>query len=103
MIDNSYQGGVNGAAGLFYDDTSTLWPHVEQMSVVEFVDFLFLNALQRKASAVEKTDLQALYDTAGFTTNGGVDVRANNHDDIARITFDYISRLPEFYYFKAIN
>ena len=27
----------------------------------------------------------------------------NRHNNIAQITFDYISRLPEFYYFRAIN
>ena len=27
----------------------------------------------------------------------------NRHNNIAAITFDYISRLPEFYYFRAIN
>ena len=73
------------------------------MSVSEFVDFLFLSALQRKASSVEKTDLQTIYDAANFSTNGGVEVATNDHDDIARVTFDYISRLPEFYYFKAVN
>ena len=103
MVDRSYEGGVNGTKGLFYDDTGTVWPHVEQMSLSEFVDFLFMSALQRKATAVEKTDLQGLYDAGGHTDNGGVDVRAGRQDDIARITFDYISRLPEFYYFKAVN
>ncbi len=103
MLDNSYEGGVNGATGLFYDETGTLWPHVEQMSVSDFVDFLFLSALQRKASSVEKADLQTLYDAGSHTVNSGVDVRDGRHDDIARITYDYISRLPEFYYFKAVN
>ena len=103
MVDNSYEGGVNGAVGLFYDDTGTVWPHIEQLSVSDFVDFLFLSALQRKASAVEKTDLQTVYDAGGHTENVGVDVRVGRQDDIARITFDYISRLPEFYYFKAVN
>ena len=103
MQDNSYQGGVNGTNGLFYDDTGAPWPHIEQMSLSEFVDFLFMSVLQRKARAVEKTDLQAVYDAGGHTDNAGVDVRADRHDDIARITYDYIARLPEMYYFKAVN
>jgi len=103
MLDASYEGGVNGATGLFYDDTGTVWPHIEQMSLSEFADFLFLSSLHRKATAVEKADLQTLYDAAGHTDNAGVDVRTGRQDEIARITFDYISRLPEFYYFKAIN
>jgi len=103
MLDGSYQGGVNGVAGLFFDDTGTVWPHIEQMSLSDFVDFLFLSVLHRKAAAVEKTDLQTLYDAGGHTDNGGVDVRAGRHDEIARMTYDYISRLPELYYFKAVN
>ena len=103
MLDASYQGGVNGASGLFFDDTGTVWPHIEQMSLSDFVDFLFMGALQRRASAVEKTDLQTILDAGGHTDNGGVDVRAGRQDEIARIVYDYISRLPEFYYFKAVN
>ncbi len=67
MVDNSYEGGVNGAAGLFKDDTGTLWPHIEPMTVDELADFLFLNALQRRAAAVEKADLQTLYEAGGHT------------------------------------
>lgn len=103
MQDNSYQGGVNGSTGLFFDEAGTVLPQIEQMSLSDFVDFLFMSALQRKASAVEKTDLQGLYDAGGHTLNSGVDVRDGRHDEIARITFDYIARLPELYYFKAVN
>lgn len=100
--NTAYQGG-NGTDGLFYDENGDVWPHIEQMSVSDFVDFLFISALQRKALSVEKTDLQTLYDAGSHTANSGVDVRDGRHDDIARLTFDYISRLPEFYYFKAVN
>ena len=103
MLDASYQGGVNGVGGLFFDDTGTVWPHIEQMSLSDFVDFLFLSVLHRKATPVEKTDLQTLYEAGGHTANAGVDVRAGRHDEMARITYDYISRLPELYYFKAVN
>jgi hypothetical protein len=103
MRDASYRGSVNGTNGLIYDETGALWPHIETMSLSEYVDFLFLSALQRKALAVEKDDLIALYRAAGYAANGGVDVGNNDHDDIARVTYDYISRLPELYYFKAVN
>ena len=39
----------------------------------------------------------------GEMRRSGVDVDTNDYDNIARLTFDYISRLPEFYYFKAVN
>lgn len=103
MQDNGYQGGVNGTNGLFYNDAGDPWPHIENMSLSDFVDFLFMSVLQRRAAAVEKTDLQPLFEGGGHTANSGVDVRAGRHDDIARITYDYISRLPELYYFKAVN
>ena len=35
--------------------------------------------------------------------DGVTEIRSGRHDDIARITFDYISRLPEQYYFRAVN
>ncbi|MBT8128492.1 MAG: hypothetical protein KJP10_00785, partial [Gammaproteobacteria bacterium] len=80
-----------------------VWPHVEQMSLSDYVDFLFMSALHRKATSVEKADLQGVYEAGGHTVNGGVDVRDNRHQNIADITYDYISRLPELYYFKAVN
>ena len=83
---------------------------IESMSLNDFVDFLFMSALQRKPSATEKTDLTAVYESPAGTsshlatdTNGDTVIRSGRHDDIARITFDYITRLPEFYYFRAVN
>jgi hypothetical protein len=109
MNDCSYRGGCNnGGDGLIFDGSDAIKPVVEQMSAEEYIDFLFLNAMQRKATAVEKTDLMALYGPApGLNHTQDIDgvtvVRSGRHDDIARITFDYISRLPEQYYFRAVN
>lgn len=103
MRDASYRGNVNGTSGLIYDENGELQPHFESMPVSEYVDFLFISVLHRKALPVEKADLQTLYDAGGHTINDGVDVRVGRHDEIARITFDYIARLPELYYFKAVN
>ena len=102
----SYRGGCNaGGDGLLYDVNDDLIPAVEQMSLEEYVDFLFLSAMQRKATAVEKSDLIALYVALSHTTDvdGVTVVRSGRHDDIAAVTFDYISRLPEQYYFRAVN
>jgi len=106
---NSYVGGVNNAGdGLIFDVNDAIKPVVEQMSPEEYIDFLFLSAMQRKATAVEMTDLIALYGPApGLNYTQDIDgvtvVRSGRHDDIARVTFDYISRLPEQYYFRAVN
>jgi hypothetical protein len=106
LNDCSYEGGCNGAGeGLLFDENDALLPSVEQMSPEDYVDYLFLSALHRKATAVEKTDLLALFDTLSHTSivDDVTEVRSGRHDDIARITFDYISRLPEQYYFRAVN
>jgi len=83
---------------------------VAQFTLNEYIDFLFLNTLQRKASVEELAALTAIYDTRNYLTTdiNGVQIiklstSNTNHDDVAVVTFDYISRLPEFYYFKAIN
>jgi len=107
--DCSYEGGCNNAGdGLIFDADDVIRPVVEQMSPEEYIDFLFLNAMQRKATPVEKTDLMALYGPSpGLNHTQDIDgvtvVRSGRHDDIAVITFDYISRLPEQYYFRAVN
>ena len=60
------------------------------------------------ASASEKTDLIDVYATGAtnhLTTDsdGNVIIRAGRHDEVAQVTFDYITRLPEFYYFRSVN
>ncbi len=110
--NTAYQGG-NGTDGLFYDADGDVQPDVADLSPEEFLDFLFLNALQRKPSSDEITDLlEIIRDENGdmnqsdshLQTVDGVEViRAGRYDNIARITFDYISRLSEFYYFKAVS
>lgn len=38
-----------------------------------------------------------------FRNNGVYSIDADHLDDMALVTFDYLSRLPEFYYFNAIE
>jgi len=100
----SYRGG-NDIDGLFYDSNADAWPHIEQLSLDEFIDYLFLSVLQRKASDIEKSDLTAIYVARGHTiiNSGVMQIRDGRYDDVAAISYDYISRLPELYYFKAVN
>jgi len=95
-------------AGFIYDGSGVIKTFIENMSMDEYIDYLFLGVLQRKASASEKTDLIDVYATG--TTNhlttdsdGDVIIRAGRHDEVAQVTFDYITRLPEFYYFRSVN
>jgi len=63
-------------------------------SLEEYVHFLFLSTLSRKATQEELDVLVQLFvDTENET----------DRNDQAIIVFDYISRLPELYYFKAIT
>jgi len=97
-----------------FDENADLKTFVESMSLNDFVDYLFISALQRKASSTEKTDLIGIYETGVNSsgnivnhlttdTDGNKIVRSSSYDDVAQITFDYISRLPEFYYFRSVN
>ncbi|NNJ97699.1 MAG: hypothetical protein HKP12_11130 [Gammaproteobacteria bacterium] len=101
--------GDRGIENFLYDDNGDLKRHVEDMSLHEFIDFLFMNALQRRANDSEKADLIVVYetgDTGDHLTTDNDDVVVVNdgrHDEVAQITFDYISRLPEFYYFRSVN
>ena len=96
--------------GLVYGDdgggnVDTL-PQIVSLSPQEFVDLLFLTALQRRATTVEMTDLIDFLDNDVdhlTTINNRLVVRDNRHDEIAMEIMDYISRLPEFYYFTAVN
>ena len=113
--EGSYDGQEFGIPGLIYkggDNTGddNVRDVVEQLTLKEYVDFLFLNTLQRKVSTSEFNGLLAILDAANHlvTDSDGVQtVRGSSsntrHNDIAEITFDYISRLPEFYYFRAVN
>lgn len=114
MNVKSYSGSVLDIPGLIYNglgnDDDDLRDVVSQLSLTDYVNFLFLNALQRKASAEEIDGLILIYSNLNLleTNTDGVQIirpstSDNRHDNIAQITFDYISRLPEFYYFKAIN
>jgi hypothetical protein len=65
-----------------------------------------MTILQRRANDTEKTDLKAMYTTRNYlTTDAGenIVIQDNQHDEIAQIAFDYVSRLPEYYYFPSVN
>ena len=114
--------------GAFYiAGTENLKSELEDLTVNEFIDFVFLTALGRRASDEE---------VAAFLLEGGPDIRneaneltddnrnfiqldedgiwqhrktdgdlywEDQADNFAEIMLDYISRLPEFYYFKAVS
>lgn len=92
-------------------DDRRLRPFLENMDINQYLDYLFLSTLARKATQDEKTDLVNFFETGG---DDWLDPDADDpsiikpdgdfrYDDIAEYTFDYISRLPEFYYHKAVS
>jgi len=113
--EQSYDGSEEGFPGLIYkgdgdDADENLRDVIAQMSLTDYVHFLFLNTMQRKASTAELDALIAVFEGLNMLendTNGTQKVRPstsnNRHNNIAEITFDYISRLPEFYYFRSVN
>ena len=109
-----YEGSQTDIPGLLYNgmgnDDDDLRDVVSQLSLNDYIHFLFLNTMQRKASADELAGLITIFDGLSLLEtdiDGNQVIRPstsdNRHNNIAQITFDYISRLPEFYYFKAIN
>ena len=78
---------------------------VTGLSLDDYIDYIFMTGLQRNASNIEKTDLITLYTTANYLEddNGVMVIRDGRHDEIAQIAFDYMTRLPEFYYYMKAN
>lgn len=103
------QSSNNENANFIYDGNGDVKTFIENMSLDDFVDFLFMSVLQRKSSVTEKTDLIDLYATGSTGNHLTTDdddntiIRSGRFDEVAQITFDYITRLPEFYYFRSVN
>jgi hypothetical protein len=108
MNTNFYNPSSNNE-NFIYDGNGDVKTFIAGMSLHEFIDYLFMGVLQRKASESEKTDLIDVYATGvsgnHLTTDGNGDtvVRSGRYDEVAQITFDYVTRLPEFYYFRSVN
>lgn len=99
--------------GLFYTDTDgdlslDIRPEIDNLSAENFLHLLFLSVLQRPANDTELTTLLTSPDSSlvinGHIINnsGSRTIRDFRQDDVARIVYDYITRLPEAYYFNRI-
>jgi len=101
--------------GAFYvAGTENLKPSLEALSVPEFIDVLFLTAVGRRATAEE----MQVWTDDGLSRNFIVEDEnqvlrmrpAGNGgeweyytDDYAEVMLDYLSRLPETYYYRSVN
>jgi len=85
---------------------SQRFERVLSLSLDDYMDYLFMSVLQRMPTDEEKTDLIAYFETRTFLDEdvfGNTIIRANRYDEVAQVTFDYVSRLPEYYYFLKVN
>lgn len=117
-------------AGAFYvEGTENLKPELESLTAKEFIDFVFLTALGRRAVEAEIDAFLIeggpdIYDEQGVLLddnrnhlteddegvyqlrragNGNGELYEYWVDDFAEVMLDYISRLPEFYYYRAVT
>jgi len=107
----SYRGGRNEAGeGLIYTVDEELRPFIESLSLQDYIDYLFLNALQRKATATEQSDFfEFLVNIRGYAERKTIQgvasdvIKPNSYNQATVAVFEYISRLPELYYFKSVE
>jgi hypothetical protein len=102
--------------GAFYiAGTENLKPELEGIGVNDFIDLVFLSALGRRATDEETEgfiaegtarDYLRIYDDVlELRRSGGGDDEIYEYwvDDFAEVMLDYISRLPEFYYYRSVE
>jgi len=103
---------VNG--GFYVAGTENLKPELESLTGTEFIDFVFLSAMGRRATTEE---MNAFLEEGQRRNYLSVNVDgviaptktdSNKYweyysDDFAVIMLDYMSRLPEFYYYRAVQ
>lgn len=110
LQQRSYDGADDGypdAHGLFYlQNTEDLFTPLDALGIREFIDYVFLTGLRRLATDAEKDALiQLARDRFWVRDNAGQLewTNENRADDFAEAMFDYISRLPDFYYFRSVQ
>jgi hypothetical protein len=88
-----------------YEENYARYKEIEDLTLAELMDYLFLSAVQRRATEVERTDLATILDSIGYLDEeySGAFVRSGRMDDSATVILDYLSRLPELYYQKRLN
>lgn len=103
---------VNGA---FYKaGTEDLKAELESLDAEEFIDLLFLTAMGRRASDDEMATWIEDGQSRNFLTlddnsvlrmrpAGGGGEWEHYTDDFAEVVLDYISRLPETYYYRSVD
>ncbi len=86
-----------------FDRRVALNKQLKRLTINELIDYLFLSVAQRKATDFEKQQLTEFYDVNEFLRHEEERSYVNSWSmpELARLTFDYLSRLSELYYMKA--
>ena len=73
-----------------------------QLTIPEWIDYLFIAVAGRRAMDTEKAELISLFDRESLlrVETERAYVRNGRGGALARLVFDYLSRLPEVYYLK---
>ncbi len=107
----AYRGNRQDAGeGLMIAEDGEFRPFIESLSLENYIDYLFLNVLHRKATATEQTDLSDFLvnvrdytDTVTVQTVESEVIRSSRYNQLTVAVFEYISRLPELYYFTSVE
>lgn len=88
-----------------WNEKMDVYRRIENLSISDLVDYLFLSVAERKATEIENAGLIELFDSNGYlkTIDDEKFILEWYRDDIASLVMDYISRLPEIYYQKSIS
>lgn len=88
-----------------YREAVDLYRDVDDLNINQYLDYLFLSAVQRRPADVERADLLTLLDQQSHLDPDFDNrfVRNGRLDDVAVIVMDYLSRLPELYYLERLR
>jgi len=88
-----------------YNRYQDRFARVHELSLNDFIDYVFMSALARRATDVEKVDLIAMFTTKNYLIddNGVQVIDENDYEELTQVALDYISRLHESYYYKTVN
>ena len=88
-----------------YEEEVTLFRKIDDLKVPQLMDYLFLSAVQRRATEAEQKALSDIFLASGHLDEDfdNVFARSGRQEDIALITMDYLSRLPELYYLPKLR
>lgn len=107
LADNAteQQAIVHQAAVSKYQQQMNTLERVQNLGLNDYIDYLFLSVLERKATDVEKTDLIAYYQTRSFVdlVDGEFVIDDRDYPEMAQVAFDYMSRIHETYYHLSVN